>query len=270
MRMKIFSWMQTKLDRRVQEKLQRPTSSSPPVQCRPPPSRKEEFSDWPEILLAIGTLGNKKVNEGGPVDSPPPPPPPPQEGHIGIEEATELTKEPTKLLQPHKQETATNGAEKATADDQTLSTASETDRSPGTPDAEAVLNKAKDLVADKKGGIREISLSFLLKKMFVCHGGFAPTPSLKDPLTESRADKIIRTLPHKKIHPQSTLQPLAKKMLEKPTKKLLGRRRKKILWSEEEEAAAETERGDDRNKWVKTDSEYFVLEIERAMPLQYP
>ncbi|KAJ6799190.1 uncharacterized protein M6B38_207985 [Iris pallida] len=255
--MNILSWMQTKLDRRVlQEKLQKPTSSSPSAQCRPPPpSRKEEFSDWPEILLAIGTLGNKKANEEAPV--PERDGPPPQAGDIGIDEATE----------------------KATADDQTLSMASEADQGPGddhddevviveaSPGAETVLNKAKDLLADKKGGIRERSLPFLLKKMFVCHGGFGPTPSLKDPLTESRADKIMRTLPHKKIHPQSTLQPLAKRML---TKKLLGRRREEILWSEEEAAAkAKTERGDDRNKWVKTDSEYFVLEIERTMPLQY-
>ena len=50
--------------------------------------------------------------------------------------------------------------------------------------AKIILTRAKDLLADNRNGIRKTSLKFLLKKMFVCHGGFVPTPSLRDPLPD--------------------------------------------------------------------------------------
>lgn len=54
-----------------------------------------------------------------------------------------------------------------------------------------ILNKAKEICMDKNNGIRQRSISFLLKKMFLCHGGFASTPSLREPVPESRMEKVL-------------------------------------------------------------------------------
>uniref|UniRef100_A0A0E0KEW6 NGR2 n=1 Tax=Oryza punctata TaxID=4537 RepID=A0A0E0KEW6_ORYPU len=63
------------------------------------------------------------------------------------------------------------------------------------PDTKMILTKAKDILVDGNSrntttsDIKNKSFKFLLKKMFVCHGGFAPAPSLKDP-TESSMEKV--------------------------------------------------------------------------------
>lgn len=58
------------------------------------------------------------------------------------------------------------------------------------PDTQIILSKARDLLVNSNGtAIKKKSFKFLLKKMFVCHGGFAPAPSLKDPV-ESRMEKV--------------------------------------------------------------------------------
>ncbi|GKE66873.1 hypothetical protein Tco_1521034, partial [Tanacetum coccineum] len=46
------------------------------------------------------------------------------------------------------------------------------------------------------------SISFLLKKIFVCSSGFPTIPSLRDPLPESRMEKILRAMLKNKINPQ--------------------------------------------------------------------
>jgi hypothetical protein len=57
------------------------------------------------------------------------------------------------------------------------------------PDTKIILTRARDLL-DNSSGIRQKSFKFLLKKMFVCNGGFpAPARSLKDPV-ESRMEKV--------------------------------------------------------------------------------
>lgn len=58
------------------------------------------------------------------------------------------------------------------------------------PDTQIILSKARDLLVNSNGtAIKKKSFKFLLKKMFVCHGGFGPAPSLKDPV-ESRMEKV--------------------------------------------------------------------------------
>jgi len=58
------------------------------------------------------------------------------------------------------------------------------------PDTQIILSKARDLLVNSNGtAIKKKSFKFLLKRMFVCHGGFAPAPSLKDPV-ESRMEKV--------------------------------------------------------------------------------
>lgn len=56
-----------------------------------------------------------------------------------------------------------------------------------------VLNRGKDIGSDNiKGAIGKKSLSFLLKKIFVCRSGFSPAPSLRDQLPELRMEKVMR------------------------------------------------------------------------------
>ncbi|CAN6886342.1 unnamed protein product, partial [Brassica oleracea] len=62
------------------------------------------------------------------------------------------------------------------------------------------------------------SLSFLLKKMFVCTSGFKTPPPLLDlsrgdSFPNTRMEKMLRTILNKKIHPQSSNN-TAKKYLE--------------------------------------------------------
>lgn len=56
-----------------------------------------------------------------------------------------------------------------------------------------ILGRCKGLCAEnynKKGIIGKKSISFLFKKMFSCRSGFAPGPSLRDTLQESRMEKV--------------------------------------------------------------------------------
>jgi hypothetical protein len=56
---------------------------------------------------------------------------------------------------------------------------------------EVVTSRRKDIWADTStAAINKKSLSFLLKKMFICGGGFSPTPSLKNQVPESRMEKV--------------------------------------------------------------------------------
>ncbi|KAL8171624.1 hypothetical protein V2J09_023428 [Rumex salicifolius] len=66
-----------------------------------------------------------------------------------------------------------------------------------------IIGKCKEVWAEKSTkDIGKKSLTFLLKKMFVCSSGFSPAPSLRDPLHEYRMEKLLRTILTKKIHPQ--------------------------------------------------------------------
>lgn len=54
-----------------------------------------------------------------------------------------------------------------------------------------ILGKCRKICADdSKKAIGKKSVSFLIKKMFVCAKGFAPQPSLRDTLQESRMEKV--------------------------------------------------------------------------------
>ncbi|KAF7814012.1 sm-like protein LSM1B [Senna tora] len=84
--------------------------------------------------------------------------------------------------------------------------------------------------------------------MFVCGSGFAaaPQPSLRDTLQESRMEKLLRTLLHKKIYSQSSSSRPSS------TKKCLED--KKMPRKRNEDEPTEDKTGDGC-KWVKTDSE---------------
>ncbi|CAK9155193.1 unnamed protein product [Ilex paraguariensis] len=265
--MKIFGWMQSKLNGK--QATRRPNSVSA-NQIRLQKPCKEEFSDWPHGLLAIGTFGSVKkedperCNLQGSQNS--------CQDHqqdIVSEEIRELQKELELIL--HNQVPVESGLEEdlETHDlplekffnclclEEVERTTGETvcdelaeKESPLQHSTNVVLSKGKDIQLDNTSNdISKKSLSFLLKKMFLCRRGFVltPTPSLRDSLPESRIDKysrmekILRAMLHKKIYPQSS------------SPKVTG---KKYLENRHmSKTDSEDEMHQDGSKWVKTDSE---------------
>ncbi|KAL5196993.1 hypothetical protein ABZP36_000505 [Zizania latifolia] len=109
------------------------------------------------------------------------------------------------------------------------------------PDTHILLSKARDLLVtttttNNNGDIKQKSFKFLLKKMFICRGGFATAPSLKDPV-ESRTEKLFRTMLHRKMNPRPNNAPRGKIM------------QREHIHDEEDED------GEDIFKWDKTDSD---------------
>ncbi|GLT56038.1 hypothetical protein SLA2020_291110 [Shorea laevis] len=236
---------------------------------------REEFSDWPHGLLAIGTFGNSDLRDrqnpqsqeviqeeddlsniqGEPSSS----------GDLQEftpEEVGKLQKELTKLLSrktdPNVEKEIANlpldrflNCPSSLEVDRRISNAlcSDSDDNYKDEDIErtisVILGRCKDICAEKKKkSIGKKSISFLLKKMFVCGSGFAPQPSLRDTLQESRMEKLLRMMLHKKIYTQNSSRASSmKKYLEE---KQTGKRQ-----SEDETQ----ERNSDGHKWVKTDSE---------------
>ncbi|KAG1366394.1 hypothetical protein COCNU_13G001840 [Cocos nucifera] len=267
--MGILSWVQKKFNGK-QEKHRfdvGPSSAHHPLKqdgC------EEEFSDWPQALLSIGTFGNKELKKDPRRHEP-------SENldssqnlpDFTSEEVRKLQKELIKLLSG-KSKARTNGLEVGEEEKANLPlnrflncpSSLEVDRTASvrqhddldhnngdlSPATKIILKKAKDLLFDNGDAINKKSLAFLLKKIFVCRSGFSPAPSLRDPIPESRMEKILRTLLHKKIYPRSSASSSTRKYLEeRPMEKV--------------QAEEKEEKGEDRCKWVKTDSEYIVLEI---------
>ncbi|XP_068661507.1 protein DEEPER ROOTING 1-like [Aristolochia californica] len=231
---------------------------------------KEELSDWPHGLLAIGTFGNNHIkgnnlekNESTLVSQSPH-----YLSDLTPEEVGKLQKELTKLLKlKPSPEGDDSGFGKtilqlekfinwpsALDDDPTNcrklcdnpdDTGSDLSRS-----TSVVKSKGKEVHLDNNNNIiGQRSLSLLFKKMFACHGGFAPAPSFRDPIPESRTEKLLRAILHKKIYPQTS-----------PTsgKKYLGNKHGARTNSDGHQSQ---DKANDGCKWVKTDSEYIVLEI---------
>ncbi|OMO91845.1 hypothetical protein COLO4_18074 [Corchorus olitorius] len=226
--MKIFSWVQNKLT----NKKSNPIQSNHHIQqpC------KEEFSDWPHGLLAIGTFGNK-IKQQEPDDDLKPNLiqeannfPSGQDHHItGLtpEEVGRLQKELNLIFDEHvgvDQHTSSTN-DHLEAEERNCSSCSDEAGSNNNHfqyNSSLVQSRAKDVCSDNSKGsaIGKKSLSFLLKKMF-----------------------MLRTLLHKKIYPQSSSGPKLS------TKKPLESGRHIIPKTDE--------KPDDGSKWVKTDSEYW-------------
>ncbi|KAJ8767358.1 hypothetical protein K2173_017402 [Erythroxylum novogranatense] len=261
--MKLFNWMQTKFN-----------GGSPNCVSVHHHTRqeicKEEFSDWPQCLLAIGTLGNKDVKENSkqnhlqenPLSSQD------QLQELTPDEVRELKKELDSIM--NKQDGSAYDTESDTTDrawDRLLKIQSSMDNDKRAGDvsshelenkgfhlqhkATVVVKRGKDIRVDKTtNAINKKSLSFLIKKLFICRSGLTTTPGIRDQVPESRVEKILRTIIHKKIYPQNRT----------PTatgKKYLKNKQKPVSFSE----VVTDEKVDDGSKWVKTDSEYIVLEI---------
>ncbi|CBI35848.3 unnamed protein product, partial [Vitis vinifera] len=211
---------------------------------------KEEFSDWPHGLLAIGTFGNNDLKENPESQNPPHQEDPSSSEELldfTPEEIGKLQKELTKLLS---RKPASNVDRRISA---TLCSDSDDKDENIERTISVILGKCREVCTDHgKKNIGKRSLSFLLKKMFVCRSGFAPAPSLRDTLQESRMEKLLRAMLHKKIYPQNSSRASSMK------KYLEDKQRPK---RENEDEVQEKHKAKDGYKWVKTDSEYIVLEI---------
>ncbi|KAL7096109.1 hypothetical protein ACP275_10G062800 [Erythranthe tilingii] len=254
--MKIFGWMLNKRNR--SEVSNKPNPESMSYDHMMQHHCKEVYSDWPNGLLAIGTLGNpdklsvhaNNENTASQV----------QDNFDEEEEEEEqvIDKELSLLLSNHisldreklfldcSREDEEKTVHALENEDARIRNTTSSMVNKGAKDARLNNNNNK-----KKNGIGKKSISFLIKKALLCGGGFV----LRDPLPDttkvenSRMDKILRALLHKKIYPQ---RPTSKS----GSKKYLDNR-PAIVDSDDEEY----EEAFRQSKWVKTDSEYIVLEI---------
>ncbi|XP_072980294.1 protein NEGATIVE GRAVITROPIC RESPONSE OF ROOTS-like [Typha angustifolia] len=272
--MRILNWVQNKFNGRQEKRRSEVGTSSARHTCVPE-SRKEEFDDWPESLLSIGTFGNKDTQEEERIkqDSRPSQELP---DRFTLEEVKKLQEELTKLLSRRPVKCSSREGSESVEEERAnlplnrflnCPSSLDVDRTSCekfcsdldsnengeidiSPNTKIMLSKANDLLARNPSAIKQGSLAILLKKILAWRGGFAPSPiSLRDPIPHSRMDKILRTVLQKKIYPQTSASMSTKKYLEnKPTDKMKHHSKKE-------------EKDEDGCKWVKTDSEYIVLEI---------
>lgn len=171
-------------------------------------SNKEEFSDWPQGLLTIGTFANNdpKYNPPSEMENHQENPSlSPDLSEFTPEEVGQLQKELKKLLKrkPAKQEDQNIdlpldrflNCPSSLEVSRRVSNAACIDPECMEDDIEraisVIIGKCKEVRAEKsKKDIGKKSVAFLLKKMFVCSSGFTPAPSLRDPLHESRMEKV--------------------------------------------------------------------------------
>ncbi|ANM60057.1 hypothetical protein AT1G72490 [Arabidopsis thaliana] len=256
---------------------------------------REEFNDWPHGLLAIGTFGNKKQTpqtldqeviqeetvsnlhvegrqaqdtdqELSSSDD--------LEEDFTPEEVGKLQKELTKLLtrRSKKRKSDVNRELANLPLDRFLNCPSslEVDRRISNAlcdekeeDIErtisvilgrckAISTESKNKTKKNKRDLSKTSVSHLLKKMFVCTEGFSPVPRpiLRDTFQETRMEKLLRMMLHKKVNTQASSKQTS-------TKKYLQDKQQLSLKNEEEEGRSSNDGG----KWVKTDSDFIVLEI---------
>lgn len=165
--------------------------------------RKEEFSDWPHGLLTIGTFGNNDLPTKNEQiqETEVPKTMSPDLSEFTPEEIGNLQNELTKLISK-KQEIPADlpldrflNCPSSLEVDRRLSVKVNGEVSDKDEDIDrtikVILGRCKDICMDNsKKAIRKKSISRLLKKMFVCSSGFPSIPSLRDPLPESRMEKV--------------------------------------------------------------------------------
>ncbi|KAL0410408.1 UNVERIFIED_CONTAM: hypothetical protein Slati_3630500 [Sesamum latifolium] len=215
---------------------------------------KEEFSDWPNGLLTIGTFGNNNLKHSdkcsqGPLDS--------GQDHLEPKDLEEVDKELIRLLNKHislysslsdESEKHNLSVEKfldcLKEDEKKADELMSENKDARLQRSTSLVQRAgKDIRLDNKTkGISKKSLSFLLKKAFVCRGGFVPNPMLRDPLPDpkldhSRMEKILRAMLHKKIYPQ------------RPTPKTASK--KYLDMAETDSDEEQCEEASRRSKWSK-------------------
>ncbi|GAV64768.1 hypothetical protein CFOL_v3_08283 [Cephalotus follicularis] len=242
--MKIFTWMHNKV--KVRHGKDQANSTSPNQ------AESEEFNDWPHSLLAIGTFGNDNFkqdpNRNNLQENPSSSQDPPQ--YVANEEVKKLQNELTLLL--HRQDRGPNSPTELEVPSFTLNETPKGGYRLQDEKTNVILKKGKDICLDNAdNAIGKKSILYLLKKTFVCSSGFTPALSIRDQIPESRMEKILREILHKKVYHQSSNPTM-------PTQKYLVKGC--VAKSSNEDEG--NEKADDGSKWVRTDSEYIVLEID--------
>ncbi|XP_047065593.1 protein NEGATIVE GRAVITROPIC RESPONSE OF ROOTS-like [Lolium rigidum] len=280
--MGLINWVQNRLNTKQEKKRPAATAAAAGSSARNAPAREhfrdQEYDardersagDW--SMLSIGTLGNEQPTAPAEDQAVP---------DFTVEEVKKLQDALNKLLRRAKSKSSARGSTAGAGDDdQSLPldrflncpSSLEVDRrlslrlqapdaagqngAEFSPDTQIILTKARELLASTTGGggVKQKSFKFLLKKMFVCGGGFAPQPSFKDPV-ETKLEKLFRTMLHKKMSAarQSNAASSSRKYY------LEDKQMEKIQMDgcyEEED-----DNGEDVSKWDKTDSDFIVLEV---------
>lgn len=162
----------------------------------------EEFNDWPHTLLAIGTFGNDKLKESQiqeSQDAGEDPSSPPEISDFTPEKVRKLQKELKPLL-PSKAEPTNLPLERFLNCPSTLELDHQMSSSCSSKFDERdeeiertislIIRKFKEVCAHKgKNRVGKKSVSFLVKKIFMCSNGFLT----KDTLPESRMEKVLIT-----------------------------------------------------------------------------
>ncbi|KAF8106063.1 hypothetical protein N665_0147s0021 [Sinapis alba] len=289
--MKFFGWMQNKQNAKHGDYNRTSTSSASSHHVKQ--DAREEFSDWPQALLAIGTFGStsnsvsqsesKNVHEEiepekksiSPSEQEEEPSSSDDIDDFTPEEAKKLQKELMKILSRTKKRKSDVNRElmKNLPLDRFLNCPSSldverrisnalcavVDSSEESDDMERTINvilgrcKEISIESKKKTDISKASVSYLFKKIFVCADGFStsPNPSLRDTFQESRMEKLLKMILHKKINAQSSSKPTSSST----TKRCLQGKKQLSLKSEDEEETNERRSSSDGHKWVKTDSD---------------
>ncbi|CAI9757721.1 unnamed protein product [Fraxinus pennsylvanica] len=276
-----FNWMQNKFNGGQGDKKPNAVPASRHTKKEPP---KEEFSDWPQGLLAIGTFGNTDLTENQEsqiVQNPDHEILPdeqfssPDFSEFTAEEVRKLQKELTTLLtrKPKAEEPINDlpldrflNCPSSLEVDRTISNRFSISTISDDKDEEEIdrtiriiLGRCKDVCEKKKKAIGKKSVTFLLKKMFACRSGFAQTPSLRDPFPESRMEKLLRTMLTKKMYPQNSSRGSSTKKYLKDNRHTSNAENQDTSNAENQDEVREKRR--QGSKWDKTDSEYIVLEI---------
>ncbi|CAA7056628.1 unnamed protein product [Microthlaspi erraticum] len=296
--MKFFGWMQNKQNAK-QDQNRTSTSSASSHHVKQEP--REEFSDWPHALLAIGTFGttsngaseNKSNNvreeieaEIKSTEQEEEPSSSDDIEDFTPEEVGKLQKELMKLLSKTKKRKSDVNRElmKNLPLDRFLNCPSSleverrisnalcavVDSYEETKDEDmertinVILGRCKAISTEskknkEKSDISKTSVSYLFKKIFVCADGFSttPSPSLRDTLQVSRMEKLLKMMLHKKINAQASSKPTSST----PKKYLKDKKQLSLKSGEEQEETNERRSSSDGHKWVKTDSDFIVLEI---------
>ncbi|KAE8667142.1 Small nuclear ribonucleoprotein family protein isoform 1 [Hibiscus syriacus] len=191
---------------------------------------REEFSDWPHGLLAIGTFGNNDLKGN-----------PQSEDTIQQEPSDIRDQEPEPSSSNYLHELLLRKSENFKRNLPNFC-----------PENQTPTQKGRDRTEDDIDRTISVILGRCKDIHVVCSSGFSPSPSLRDALQESRMEKLLRVMLHKKIHNQNPNRASSTKRYledEHPPK-----RQKNLDETQERKS-------EDGGKWVKTDSEYIVLEI---------
>ncbi|XP_024177749.1 protein DEEPER ROOTING 1 [Rosa chinensis] len=189
-----------------------------------PPKEDQPISEWPHGLLTIGTLGsNHESKEDLHAWANPPPSPREPLHDFTPAEATHIQNELNSFVNEHFDQSSSSAAElgKFLNRQSSLKLTERTNNSNAADSdepkehfnsrfqrsASVVLSRGKDVncLENTNTAIGKKSLTFLLKKMFVCSSGFAApvaAPALRDLIPESRMEKLLRAILQKKIYPQ--------------------------------------------------------------------